>query len=62
MNAYEARSLISILVKSPLYVHRSRKQKIRLISRLVINNPYLSSNDREDAMEEEAEVLHRSNG
>jgi hypothetical protein len=61
MNEVEAGRLIPILMKSPLYVHRDREQKIRLISRLVINNPYLSD-DRGDAVDEKVGVLHKPNG
>jgi hypothetical protein len=61
MNEAQARGLISILAKSPLYVHRAREQRMRLISRLVINNPYLSD-EQDDAMDEKVGVLQESNG
>ena len=61
MNEVEARGIISILVKSPLYIHRAREQRIRLISGLVINNPYLPD-DQDDTMDEKVEELRKLNG
>lgn len=41
MNAHEARSLISILMESPLYLHLSLKERSCLLSRLISNYPCL---------------------
>ena len=42
MNAYKARSLISILMESPLYLHLSFEERSYLISRLIDNYPCLA--------------------
>lgn len=61
MNIYEARSLISILMESPLYLSLSLEERSCLLSQLTKDYPYLLDSRGRDR-EEKVEVRHKSNG
>ena len=61
MNVYEARSLISILTESPLYLHMSLEERSCLLSLLINHNPCLLDS-RERERDEKVEVRHKSTG
>lgn len=60
MNAHEARSLISILMESPLYLHLSLKERSCLLSRLISNYPCLLDSRGRERDEKKKETQHES--